>query len=261
MNRYKLRYILVLFILFIFCGCLFSAPKEKKLKEDQALFKDAQKALDARFYLDAIDLFKEFIKKYPDSKAYSWAFQRLGESFEGLIEVEYKKRIKKGELEKDVRQEFLEKYGFFECWEEVPDGLHYDLSHYRFLLDEFPDSPIADEAAYRLIKQEKDYKGDPEGYIKEIKELEKIFEKYTSTTLRPEILYRMANKYHFLYEIYSFSPDSKVRDSEKAAQYRSKAVFLYKLTLKSPDYSKYSTKAWRGLELLERGTRIYRFNR
>ncbi len=248
-------------MLVLFCGCLMGAPKEKKLKEDQALFKDAQKALDVRLYVDAIDLFKEFIKKYPDSKGYSWAFQRLGESFEGLIEVEYKRRIENGESEKSVRQVFLEKYGSFECWEEAPDGLHYDLSHYRFLLDEFPDSPIADEAAYRLIKQETDYRGDPAGYIKEIKELERILEKYTSTTLRPEILYRMANKCHILYEIYSFSPDLKIRDSEKASQYRSKTVFLYKLTLKSPEYSKFSTKAWRGLELLERGTCIYRFER
>ena len=74
-------------------------PKEKKLDEDQALFKDAQKALDARLYVEAIDLFKEFIKKYPDSKGYSWAFQRLGESFEGLLEVEYRKRIENGQSE------------------------------------------------------------------------------------------------------------------------------------------------------------------
>jgi len=259
MNNCKSGYIISLFLLFVLCGCLMSPPKEKKLDEDQALFKDAQKALDARQYLDAIDLFKDFIKKYPDSKGYSWAFQRLGESFEGLAAVEYKKRIENGEPEKTVRKEFLEKYGFYNCWDEFSDGLYYDLSDYRLLLEKFPDSPIADEAAYRLIRQEKDYQGDPEGYIKEIKELEIVLEKYTSTTLRPEILYRMANKCHILYEIYAFSPDGKIKDREKAAQYRRKAVFLYKLTLKSPDHSIYSTKAWRGQELLERGNRIYRF--
>ena len=158
-----------------------------------------------------------------------------------------------------VRQAFLEKYGFFECWEEFPDGLYYDLSDYRLLLEKFPDSPIADEAAYRIIKQDKDYHGDPAGYLKEIKELESILEKYTSTTLRPEILYKMAYRCHILYEIYLFSPDSKINDKEKAVQYRDKAVYIYKLTLKSPDHSKFSTKAWRSLELLERGTRIYRF--
>jgi hypothetical protein len=236
-----------------------STPTEKKLDEDQVLFKDAQKALDARLYVEAIDLFKEFIKKYPDSKGYSWAFQRLGESFEGLIEIEYRKRVESGQAEKAARQAFLEKYGFFECWEELPDGLYYDLSHYRLLLEKFPDSPIADEAAYRIIKQDKDYRGDPAGYLKEIKELESILEKYTSTTLRPEILYKMAYRCHILYEIYSFTPDLKIKDKKKAERYRGKAVYLYKLTLKAPDHSKFSAKAWRSLELLERGTRIYRF--
>ena len=259
MCTYKSISIISLLILLLFSGCLMRTPKEKKLDEDQALFKDAQKALDARLYVEAIDLFKEFKKKYPDSKGYSWAFQRLGESFEGLIEVEYRKRIENGQSEKAARQAFLEKYGFFECWEELPDGLYYDLSQYRLLLEKFPDSPIADEAAYRIIKQDKDYQGDPAGYLKEIKELESILEKYTSTTLRPEILYKLAYRCHMLYEIYSFSSDLKIKDKEKASQYKEKAVYLYKLTLKSPDHSKFSTKAWRSLELLERGTRISRF--
>jgi len=259
MRTYKSITILSFLVFFLFSGCLLRTPKEKKLDEDQALFQDAQKALDARLYVEAIDLFKEFIKKYPDSKGYSWAFQRLGESFEGLVEVDYRTKVENGQPEKTVRQAFLEKYGFFECWEELPDGLYYDLSHYRFLLEKFPDSPIADEAAYRIIKQDKNYRGDPAGYLKEIKELESILEKYTSTTLRPEILYKMARRCHILYEIYSFSQDLKIKDKKKASQYRGKAVYIYKLTLKSPEHSKFSTKAWRSLELLERGTRTYWF--
>lgn len=246
-------------ILFLCFGCLMGLPGEKKLKKDQALFRDAQKALDARVYTDAIDLFRKFIKLYPESKAYSWAFQRLGESFEGLVAQEYQRPVLAGEPEAAVRKAFLQKYGAYGCWEETPEALYYDMSHYRYLLKEFPDSPIADEAAYCLIKQEKDHRGDPEGYIQEIKELEQILEKYTSTTLRPEILFRMAHKCHILYEIYAFSPDRTVRDADRASHFRNKAVYLYKLTLKSPEHSKYSTKAWRGLELLERNTRIYRF--
>jgi len=246
-------------LFFLFYGCLTGLPGEKKLDPDQALFRDAQKALDARIYTDAIDLFRQFIKKYPDSKAYSWAFQRLGESFEGLVDREYRQRVLAGEPEARVRQAFLDKYGAFDCWEKTPEALYYDMRHYRYLLKEFPDSPIADEAAYRLIKQEKDHRGDPVGYVREIEELEQILEKYTSTTLRPEILYRMAHKCHVLYEIYTFSPDSKVRNADRADRYRNKAVYLYKLTLKSPVHSKFSTKAWRGLELLERNIRIHRF--
>jgi hypothetical protein len=47
-------------ILLLFSGCLLRTPKEKKLDEDQALFQDAQKALDVRLYVEAIDLFQEF---------------------------------------------------------------------------------------------------------------------------------------------------------------------------------------------------------
>ena len=48
--------ILSLFLL-LFSGCLMGMPKEEKLDEDQALFQEAQKALDARLYVEAIDLF------------------------------------------------------------------------------------------------------------------------------------------------------------------------------------------------------------
>ena len=67
----------------------------------------------------------------------------------------------------------------------------------------------------------------------------------------------MAHRCHILYEIFSFSPQPGVLDRQKAAQFRTKALYLYKMALKSPDQTKYSQKAWAGLKALEDGRRIY----
>jgi hypothetical protein len=233
-------------------------PKQKKKKDDQLLFSEAQKALDAKDYIDAIELFQLFAEKFPKSDRYTWALQRLGESFEWLLEIEYKKRVENGNQENEVKKEFLSKHGHYGCWEETSDGLKYNLMHYKIILDKFPDSEIADEAAYRIIPWEKDYKGQPEGLLRELNHLEQILEHYPSTSLRYETLYRMARRCHILYEIYAFSPGTGMRDRDKAEQYRNKALYLYKLALNSPRHTKYSQKAWKGLTLLEEGEkRIY----
>lgn len=232
-------------------------PKQQKKKEDQLLFSEAQKALDARDYVDAIDLFQLFSKKFPKSDQYTWALQRLGESFEGLLELEYRTRLNNGEPEDIAAKQFLSKYGRYSCWEESSEeGLTYNQRHYKMILEKFPDSSIADEAAYRLIPWQKDYHSRPEGPLQELKHLEEIIERYPATSLRPEILYKMSRRCHILYEIYAF-PRSGSRDADKAEQYRQKAFYLYKLVLNSPRHSKYSQKAWQDLNLLEKGKRIY----
>jgi len=245
-------------ILLLFAGCLPGGlPKEKKLKEDKLLFSQAQKALSARDYMDAIELFEIFIERFPDSDGISWAYQRLGESFEGLLQVEYFERMEKGEAECSARKEFLARFGTFGCWKESNSTLSYNGNHYRHIITKFPDSPIADEAAYRLVPRSKDYGGMPDGPLKELKALKQVLEKFPSTSFRPEILYKMAHRCHILYEIYSFSPDVRLRDKQKAGQYRDKAAYLYKLSFSLPDNSKYSQKAWSGLRSLDEGKRIY----
>ena len=231
---------------------------QKKKKDDQLLFSEAQKALDVKDYVDAIDLFQTFAERFPKSDYYTWALQRLGESLEGLLDLEYRKRVENGEQESEVKKEFLSTHGHYGCWEETPDGLKYNLMHYKNILVKFPDSAISDEAAYKVIPWEKDYKGSPDGPLREITHLEQILERYPSTSLRCEILYKMARRCHIVYEIYAFSPSTGTRDREKAEQYRNNALYLYKLALKSPRHTKYSQKAWEGLTMLEEGKgRIY----
>jgi tetratricopeptide (TPR) repeat protein len=257
--RVHKRNIIFLILVLLVTGCLMSGGAgEKKKKGDQLLFSQAQKAFDARDYVDAIGLFELFAEKYPRSEAYTWALQRLGESFEGLLETEYQHRIEAGEPEQEVTEQFLSKYGHYKCWKESAGGLAYNKTHYQTILEKFPDSPIADEAAYKTIPWQKDYKGRPEAPLKELSCLEKVLEKYPTTSYRCEILFKMASRCHILYEIHSFSLLPGIRDRDKAEQYRSKAIYLYKLTLKSPDHTKYSQKAWRGLRMLEeRQGRIY----
>jgi hypothetical protein len=74
------------------------------------------------------------------------------------------------------------------------------------------------------------------------------------------ILYQMAQRCHILYEIYSFSPSPAVQNSQKAQEYREKAVYIYKLTLESPDHTTYADKAWKDMDVLQKGGRIYTFD-
>ena len=89
---------------------------------------------------------------YPQSKDYTIALQRLGESYEGLLEMEYQRRITSKESAPQVKKDFLAKYGHYNCWNDGPQGLTYNHACYKTLLEQYPDSPIADEAAYRMIQ-------------------------------------------------------------------------------------------------------------
>ncbi len=248
--------LLVTILLICLTACL-GGPKQRKQKADQQLFSQAQKAFEARDYIDAIDLYQHFIDSYPHSKIFTIALQRLGESFEGLLETEYTRRIESGESAGTVLKQFLSQYGHYECWEESAAGLSYNLTHYKTILEKYPDSPIADEAAYRSIVWQTDYRGQPEGLLAELEQLEKILEQYPTTSLRHEILYKMAHRCHILHELYSFSYNPRVKDRARAGQYHTKTLYLYRLALNSPSHTKYSQKAWEGLKALESGTRIY----
>jgi tetratricopeptide (TPR) repeat protein len=220
---------------------------------------EGQKAFEAKDYMKAIELFEKLIELFPESIAYTLAIQRIGESCEGLLEAEYQRRMEQGEAEPLVRQEFLSKLGHLKCWEENSNGLVYNQVHYKTILEHYPDSPIADEAAYRLISWENDYKGLPNGPLRELKHLQEILESYPTTSLRSQILYQIAERCHILYEIYSFSPRSDIRDTGKAQQYKEKAALSYQLCLGSPKHTMYAEKSWTNLQRLEEGKRIYIF--
>lgn len=238
-------------------GCLLTPSAERSGNEDERFFREAQKALDARDYVDAIEKFSLFLQQFPKSPKYSWALQRLGESYEGLLDVGWRRRIERGENRDLVTREFLNRYGTYGVWIEQNGKLSYDKRHYRMIVEQFPDSPIADEAQYRLIVLSDTPDQDPAAIIADIAKLEEVLEKYPTTSLRPEILYHIARRCRMLYEIYSFSPSQQVRDPNKAEQYRTKAVYAYKLCLQSPEHSSFSQKAWEELTAIEEGRRAY----
>jgi outer membrane protein assembly factor BamD (BamD/ComL family) len=238
-------------------GCLSTGPSERQQKGDRLLFSEAQKSFDARDYVDAITKFRLFLEQFPKSPQYSWALQRLGESYEGLLEVAFSRRLQRGEDPGAVQREFLQQYGHYKVWQEDADGIRYNKAHYREVIEKYPDSPIADETEYRLIDWVRDYRGEPDAVAGEVARLEAVLEKYPSTSLRPEILYKIARRCRILYEIAAFSPRAQFRNSDKAEQYRSKAVYAYQLCLKSPEHTDYAQKAWAELKSLEDGKRIY----
>lgn len=233
------------------------ATRAGKQKDERMLYQQAQKAFDARDFEDAASLFQLFLDTFPQSEKATWALQRLGESCEGLLAAEYTKRVEAGAPEERTRRLFLERFGRYECWDDTGEALVYNLLHYMTILEQHPDSDIADEAAYRVIPRETAYGGMPEGPERELHALEDVLERFPSTTLRYKILYEMAYRCHILYEIYAFSPRAEQRRPDRAQQYRQKAVYLYRLAMSARRHSPCSEKAWEGLSMLEQGRRIY----
>jgi len=230
---------------------------ELRIKDEEIILQEIKTLSDEKLYEDAIRNCQEFMKDFPGSKFYDLVLLRLGEAFEGLLEKNYHQLIRDGSSEEVVRKMFLEKYGHYQCWVENFHGIRYNLKHYQEMMEKFPDSRYADEAAYHLIPWIYEYKGLPEGPLKEIAYLEKLLQKYPATSLRPKLYYQIAYRVHILYEIYAFSSNADLRDEVVANKYREKALYFYKLVLKQPIQSKFSRSAWKDLKRLEEGKRIY----
>jgi len=228
-----------------------------KMGDEEAQLIEIKELSDERLYEEAIKKCQEFLRNFPKSKFYDVVLLRLGEAFEGLVEKRYHQLIRDGLSEEVARKTFLEKYGYYQCWVEKPCGIHYNLKHYKEMIEKFPDSNYADEATYHLIPWVCDYKGLPEGPLKEVGYLEKVLQEYPTTSLRPKIYYQIAYRLHILYEIYDFSPQADLRNAVEAKKYREKALYFYKLVLKQPLQSKFSRSAWEDLKKLDEGKRIY----
>lgn len=239
-------------------GCLPSGNvRTPRMSDDALIFSQAQQALDAHDYPDAAGLLQLFLREFPDSKRYTWGLQRMGETMEGLLSSRYLRPIENGQDASSVRAAFLAAHGSYGCWKTDAALLRYDGSHYRRLLEKFPDSDIADEAAYRLVVLDSEPQGSPGKVEQEIAALELVLERYPTTTLRHEILFEMACRCHRLYELYAYSGQPVAVRRERAKHYREKAVYLYTLTLKSPQHSLLSEKAWSNLQDIEDGRRIF----
>jgi hypothetical protein len=250
--------VMIIALLYFQAGCmLLGGGGEPEKNDQQVLFTEGEKAMEAKDYEQAIHHFQTFADQFPKSRQYTWALQRLGESYEGLLSFYYKKKIEAGKPEPEARKAFLEKYGRYNCWIQTPEELQYNRMQYKLILEKHPKSDIADEAAYRMIVWEKDYKGSPEGALREIAELEKVLSQYPDTSFKPEILYKIARRCRTLYEIYAFSLKPGMRNAEKAGQYRVKTKFAYQLCLDSSDRSDYGQKAWEEMQAFEQGRRIY----
>ncbi len=253
MHRITFFLLLILFL----SSCIFLSMPERKLGDEEQQLKEIIELSDDKFYEKAVEKCQKFTKDFPESRYYDIALLRLGEAFEGLIEQDYQQLIKDGKSEEEARKIFLEKYSHYQYWEETPCGIRYNLFHYNEMMEKFPDSNYADEAAYHLIPWVCEYKGLPEGLLKEIGYIEKVLGEYPTSTLKPEMYYQIAHRLHILYEIYAFSPQSDLSNEVEAKKYHEKAFYFYRLALKQPVQSKFSKSAWEGLRKLEEGERIY----
>ena len=260
MMRIKItRYVAGLAAALFLSGCIPSGNmKTPNLPDDRLIFSEAQHALDAHDYPDAAELLEIFLREFPQSKQYPWALQRMGEAMEGLLQTQYLRPIERGQNEAATRAAFLASYGTYACWMTDGGRLNYDGRHYRRILDDYPDSNIADEAAYRLVLLRADSHDSPEDIKQELQDFERVLERYPSTSFRYEIFYIMATRCHQLYELYAYSTRSDAANRAEAQLYKEKAVYLYSLALKSPQHGLFAEKAWQNLQDLEDGRRIFR---
>ena len=124
-------------------GCIFLPEMpQRKPGEEQRYLIEGQKAFDDKAYPEAIKLFQGYLDKYPESQESSIVLQRLGESFEGLLEMEYQRRIKNSEPEPLVRKQFLEKYGSYNCWETTLPVLPITAASTRCCLKSILTAPL-----------------------------------------------------------------------------------------------------------------------
>ena len=244
------------FLLFL-NGCIFLPVPEKKFNEEQTQLKAIFELSDDRLYAKAIDECREFLELFPESKYGDIALLKLGEAYEGLLEYDYYQPVAEGAPEGETEKAFIAKHGHYECWVEIPCGLRYNLNTYKEMMERFPESMFADEAEYHLIPWLCDYKRLPEDPLQEIRDLEKVLQKYPTTSLKGEIYYKIAYRFQILYEIFSFSPQTNLRDMDKASEYKEQARYSYQMALKFPVQSEYSKRAWKDLNNLEEGKRIY----
>lgn len=238
-------------------ACIFLPSIEPKPGEEETLLQKILELSDDRVYEEAIKACREFMEKFPDSKTLDVVLLRLGEAFEGLLQLGYYQLVEDGMPADTAQKQFMKQYGHYGCWIDTPCGLGYDRSHYRQMMERFPDSLYADEGEYHLVAWSCDYKGMPEGPLEEITQMEKILKKYPTTSLKPELYYKIGYRFHVLYEIASFSPQANLRNPDKAREYKDRAFYFYRMSLKQPLQSKYSKKAWEDLGRLEEGKRIY----
>ena len=252
--RYR---VISLTLLFFLSACIFLPVPERKLNEEQTQLKAIFELSDDRLYAKAIDECREFLELFPESKYGDIALLKLGEAYEGLLEYDYYQPVAEGAPEGETEKAFIAKHGHYECWVETPCGLRYNLNTYKEMMERFPESMFADEAEYHLIPWLCDYKRLPEDPLQEIRDLEKVLQKYPTTSLKGEIYYKIAYRFQILYEIFSFSPQTNLRDMDKASEYKEQARYSYQMALKFPVQSEYSKRAWKDLNNLEEGRRIY----
>lgn len=249
-----------LFLLVIYgclSSCIFLPAPERKPGAEEALFQEIMDLSHDRIYEEAIKSCRDFLEAFPNSKVTDVVLLKLGEAFEGLLQTGYYKPVEEGMPAEAVHKQFMDTYGHHQCWIDTPCGLQYNLSHYREMMERFPDSMYADEGEYHLITWSCDYKGLPEGPLDEIGAMEKILQKYPTTSLKPELYYKIAYRFHVLYEIASFSSRQELRNADRGREYKEKALYFYQMALRQPVQSKFSRRAWEDLGRLEDGKRVY----
>ena len=238
-------------------GCvLMQAGAPPELTDEQERYLKIMTAFKNRAFESCVTASQQCLSTYPDSPRRDVVMIRMGEAFEGLLDQHYHEQIKEGAEEAEARSLFLDKFGHYDCWEERDGDLVYDKRAFRKLLEESPESNYADEATYNLIIWERDYNNDPLLIEREIKELENVITLYPTTTLAPQILFKIGYRHHLLYELYHGAPEQNLRNDAKAQEAYNRAEYSYRLCMNASGGTAYAKQAFQFLEKLKNGERI-----
>lgn len=254
----KRNIVLYVFIGLFAAGCVMLGQRAPKKDPKQEVFEELMTAFENRAYESSITAAQQFLSQYPKkSGRKDVVLVRLGESFEGLLKQNYQDLVDEGVDEGKARTTFLAKYGHYNCWETQNGALVYNKAIFRQLFEENPKSNYADEAYYNLFQWSGNLDEDPPRIEPEITHLKEVLRKFPTTSLSPKILFQIGYRFHLLYEIYSFSKDPTKRSDAKAQESFHQAENSYNLCLNVPHGSEYSKKAFRNLEMLRQGARVF----
>ncbi len=224
-------------------------------------------------YKLALRLYKRLIDYFPNSKYRAAALFRYGECAERIVVEVNKLKIKFEELKKSGIDKDYKKYLGLDCYRKW--GLEFEFSHlgdeyyyggdvYETIVQKYPKSEWADNAAYKLIQipfqHSRCWEGHPGGPLAALKLCENFLKNYPNSELRPEALLHLGYLYRALYEIYSYVDKKEIYnfyDLQKANAYRQKAINLYQKIVKEYPSTKYAAKAEVNIYEIEHGKNVY----
>jgi len=227
--------------------------------------------------LAALWLYDCLRERFPDSKYAPLAFYRYGQvadrlaiqasrelnqAVEALKASPGSPKVLDETVLRPLEDKVLSRYaarGLKLSWSHLGGNCYYDGEVYRTLVNRFPRSAWADNAAFALLRRGEHlggWEGWPTQPLKELGVWREFMVKYPKSELLPEAHLQIVCLDRALHEIYSF-PQSEFRDAKKAAQHRQAAEDECRAILREYPGTVAAAQAEKHLAEMTEGIHIY----